>query len=658
MLGENPMAHHWKAECIRFEEELARWKEFRDYQPDMVHRPLLRTTFDPKCTDQQLIKILVRLNDWREFQFYYQRVKVGHALSGTWQSKWDMKHIMDEEPISQESTSSLETAIRLENCYQKAFKPQLDLKTFKKQLTWIESQILEIVAESCASLEAYPLVQQQFETKLEQQTNAFMQELESLEARPVRPVQPAHKSALCSQRVRYWALETTRLMQEHEHWSIFRKWRKKHPSTEEIANVAEQKSSEPLSHLQIWVDYVSYRQYQLDRCRHWVADLQLLLKIRENEMKTTPRNQLWMLEIANSKLQDDVRNFEHEVYTAELHVRSAEEQLAELSLQRFSPATIQMTRQIDRHTQLPLSPPKPESIKNVSESSNLALSSSSPTKVDRTSISTKSPIIGIPNSVQPSSFPSKAREVPAEWIHTNNKEPVIVPNHVIAFNDVQTIEAHGSPRPGEAIRDGEGAEVIDSPKSDVPKSDDEDIFMTDVEYPMNTCSRIASEANSKGRDTRVSRSSPLPIHQVPIPKKTRSAKKLDQVISSRVLKSAVKKPVRKAKAFTDQQTTALLSHTLVESPRTDSRPMRRSQRLMEKATAPSLTSLPQVNAAESSQSSRQKKPGKQLKSVGPSHSPRKEKPKLQPRAVKAPQTSRQRKSKMPSNAVEPSLSSR
>lgn len=650
-LDENLTVHHWKTECVRFEEELDRWKEFRDFQPDMEGYPLLQCTFDPGNTDQRLVKILVRLNDWREFQYYYQRVKVGDALMLTWQSMRDMKKIMDEEALPEDFTLSSKIVCSLEDCLQQAFPGQRDLNTSQKQLAWIESQIPEILTESCASLEADPLLHRQLEMELEQQANNFNQELENLEARPVRSLQAPHQSAGSGQRICHWGTETTRLMQEREEWKIFMGWRKRQLSTEEAAITAEQVPSERLSDLRIWTDYISYRRYQVDRSRPWLTGLQMLLKIRENQMKTIPRDQLFMLEIANSWLRADMEKFQHDIRTAELKVRSAEEQFAELSSQRLSPAAVQITSQSNRHSQLPLSPPRSEPTKIVPGTSNLAHLSGSSLKVRQTKRSTNSPVSGIPHSTQPTNIPKKRSNIAAKENKTNKKQPVNVPNHTKADDDdIHMMKTPDHAGLEEATGNGEKVEAIRTPKGDVG-----DVLMGDAEEPVNTCSRIASDVHPKCRSTRISRNSSLPIHQAPTSKKTRSTKKLDQTTSGRVLKPAVKKPVTKAKAFTDRQNTALLSPTLAEGSPTSPPPLRKSQRLRDKAAASSSTSPSQVEAAEPSKSSGQKKPRKPLKSVGPSRSPKKGKQKLQPRRALEPQkVTKQRKSKVPSKAIKPS----
>lgn len=613
--NEDLTVHHWKTECVRFEEELDRWKEFRDYQPGMVGYPLLKCTFNSDGTDQRLVEILVRLNDWREFQYYYQRKKVGEALKWTWQSMRDMRNLLDEEAMPEDLTSSSKIACKLVGCLQEASSRQWRLDTSQKQLAWIESQIPKILTESYASLEADLILHRQLEMKLEQQAKELNQELEKWEARPVRSLQPPPQSTRSSQRIHHWGAETTRLMQEREEWKIFMRWRDNQPSTEDAAITAIQEQSEQLSDLRIWTDYVSYRRYQLYRIQRWLAGLQMLLKYRENKLNTTPRDQLDMLNGAISWLRADVEKVQYDINTAELEVRSAEEQLAKISSKQLSPAPVQMTLQSNGHPQVPS---------------------------------------GIPYSRQSSNVSKKRRNMVAKENKSNKEPPDNVQYQVNAGDDIHMMETHDRAGLEEATEHGERARVTQSPRSDAGE-----VVMMDAEEPIDTYPGVASEVHSKYRSTRISRNSSLPTHQASTLEKTHSAKQLNQTVSGRVLEPAGRKPVRKAKAFTDKQNTALLDPTLAEGSPTIPSLLRKSQRLRDKAAAASLSTSPSpVDATEPSKSSTQKKPRGQLKSVGPSHSPRKEKQKSQPRALEPQKETKQRKSKMPSKIIKPSPSSR
>ena len=637
-LHENFTVHHWIKECARFGEELDRWQKFRDYQQVTEFEPLLKASFDPENTDQRLVKILVGLNDWREFQ-YYQQAEIGRATVLTWKTTRHMESIMREEATSDEPTASPEVQNGLEICFRQAFPQQQTLETSQIQLAWAESQIPEILAEACSLLEAACPLQRQLEMRLEKQVNALNQELKSLEAKPDCLMHAPHQSAGLAQRIAHWGSEMTRLMAEHWEWKMFLAWRETKPYTEKSTKNGEQETNGRLSDLQIWVDHVAYRKYQLDRTRSWVAGWVRLQRLRENDINTTPRDQgLFILENTISQIQAYVKKFQQDIHTAELQVRSAEQHLAELSSQRFSPATVRITQQSDKHPQLPLSPPGSELTDSISEDPKIVSLSSSPTQVHRLRGAANSHTNGIPDSVKSSNIPKKGRRTRAFGKNINKKQratvtDVVAPDQVVVDNGNRMRDAPDSPYPGEAVGEREGAESTDHPTSDV-----QDTLMTDIQDPVNDRLPLVSKVNSKGRGTRIFRRLPSPTEQAPTSRKTRPAKKLET--SSKVLKNTGKKLARKTKAFTEQQTMALLSAASIKDSPKDSLPLRRSQRLKEKAANPPFLSLPKVDVTETSYSQGRKKP------------------KVQPRAVVSPQNTRQKKPEMPSNAVGPSQPSR
>ena len=564
-LDENLTLHHWMSEHACFQEELDRWKEFRKDQKIMVQVPLLKFTFDSNEMDQRLIDILVRLNDWREFQ-HYQRKKVGRALMCIRNRTESMKKIMHDEFALANHFSD-----------RNVFLKQKNLETSQKQLEWIERQTLEILAEACASLAANVSLLQELEMKLEQQASNFDQELKNLEAKPAYPVQYPHQSAELAQRLRHWGSEITRLIDEYWEWKVFLRWRKTPQCTEKEANTRDQASGGQVSDLQIWRDYVSYRRNQLDRARVWVAGWQAEMIFTEKETNTVPREHLHMLEGTISGLRAKVDKFQQDVQIAELRVRSAEQQLDKLASQRSRLGLSYSTQQNDMHSSLPLSPLETESTAIIPENSTLP-------KDHRTTSSTVSAVTRIPDSVQSSNVLDKGEEIRAKGHDTTKRQPfivaeAIVPDQDIPDNVIQTTDAPSHPFSDGAISDGEGSGPLHTPKTDV-----RDTLMTDVEDLVNTCSGSASKVHSKGRSTRAKRKSPLPTHQAPTSRKTRSAKMLDQPFSSKVLKHAGKKPTRNAKASTRKETKAILGATSLEESPTDS-PSRRSQRLKEKAAA-------------------------------------------------------------------------
>ena len=546
-LDENLTLHHWMNEHARFMEELDRWKDFRKVQKNMVQVPLLKFTFDSSNMDQRLVEILVRLNDWREFQ-HYQRVKVGSALSYIRKITESMKEIMHEENACKDTISIIEVQRVLANHFSdwRVFSKQMDLEASQKQLAWIESQVLGILGEACASLAADFSLQQQLEMKLKQQANSLEQELKKLQAKPACPVQYPHQSAGLAQRLCHWGSEITRLISEYWEWKVFLRWRKSPQCTGKVANTEEQASGGQVSDLQIWRDYVSYRRDQLNRARILVAGWQEEINFKERVINTTPREHLYMLESTIAGLRAKVDEFQQDVQMAKLRVRSAEQQLDKLVSQRSCLDTSHSTQPENLHSSLPLGPLNSESNATILEYPTLP-------RDHRTTSSIISPVTGIADSVQLSNVLDKGEDIRAKGHDTTERQPVtvaevVVSEQIIADNGIQPTKALSYPCPDGAISDGEGSGLLRTARNDV-----KDTLMNDVESLVDTCSGIASKVHSKGRSTRVRRKSPSPAQKASTSGKSRSAKLLDQPSSSRVLKQAVKKPTRNAKLSTRKE---------------------------------------------------------------------------------------------------------
>ena len=217
-LDKQLMVQHWSKESVCFDDELTRWKEFKLYQEKY---PWSKIDFDPDATDPQLANILVKLNDWREFQRYQQMKIGGYALSIR-KIMENPEDIVHDETVSAEGASYPNLQYLTGRSRDRFFELQLALESSEALLTWIEGQIPEILAETSATLEASPLLQRQLETELEQEAHAFHQDLLSLEAIPDRSVQTPSQSLRFTERVCHWGLETTRLMKNLWEWRVLK----------------------------------------------------------------------------------------------------------------------------------------------------------------------------------------------------------------------------------------------------------------------------------------------------------------------------------------------------------------------------------------------------------------------------------------------------
>ena len=132
----------------------------------------------------------------------------------------------------------------------------------------------------------------------------------------------------------------------------------------------------------------------------------------------------------------------------------------------------------------------------------------------------------------------------------------------------------------------------------------EDTVMTEVRDPPNP---ILSQSSQPSRPIPNTKSKKLHSPaQGPTPRKNRYATKSDQTPNSRVLKNTNKEPAKKAKAFTDQQATTLLDAASNKASTTIDPPLRRSERLKEKAAVSAATAVPQLNGGQLAQPSQQR----------------------------------------------------
>ena len=343
-LEANLTRRHWTEEWALFQEELDQWTKFKEYQSTMNQKPLLKINFDPEDTDQRLTQILLRLDDWREFQDY-QLQEVGHATMQTWKSTRHVEQMMRNESVSAAVSASFETQEEWRSCLRQLLPRQHDLESSQKQLTWIESQIVEILSEACASLKDNRTLQLQLGLKLKQHANKVRQELTDLGAEPFFSIEFLPETRDIAQIIWYWGSKVTLLMRQHWEWKIFLRWRISRPYTVKSVNI-EQRSLRHSPDLQMRADYVSYQRYQLDRTRSWVVAWERLLEWKEG-----------FLDTVSITIRAYVKTFQQDVQIAETRVQSAERLLDELSYHLAEP---QDTPSSSTYARLPRSLPNTE----------------------------------------------------------------------------------------------------------------------------------------------------------------------------------------------------------------------------------------------------------------------------------------------------------
>ena len=472
-----PINYHWGEESTRFEQELDRWKLFQNYQRTHAHLPPLKTAFDLTDAGEPLKVILVRLNEWREFEVYHQ-CKVNDTLMATWRIRSALQRLFLEEEALDPAASTLEIQQQIGRWLDQLFWKQTCLDAAQKQLTCIENQNFEMLSEASASLENSTLfLCQQLERKMEEQTTGVWQELELLGARPSRPAQAA-STAPCVQRILHWKLETSRLLKDHREWKIFLKWRRHVANSSTSVNMDEQPSDEPHLDPALWFDNVRYRQNELVKAKSWVVCWRRLQRsIMKKEQKRIQAGEP-IVGGSNETAQEYVERFEEDVCTAKARLRLAQQQLAELTLQQDPSAPPDLTQQSLKREPSSRSPPDEDASASR------------------------------PDDGKPLDFKTPP-------IKTHRPTPV----------------------------------------------------QSAVEDPLITGSPSTSEMDSKSHSTRVTRKASSSGHKVSKARKARPG-----------TKKTNKKAVKNSKAFTKQQTTALLNAAL-RSTSPAHPPPRRSERL-------------------------------------------------------------------------------
>ena len=508
-VGLKATVYHWTHEWTLFQEESDRWTEFKEYQPKMKKEPLLKITFDPATTDHRLMEILIKMNDWREFQ-NYQQEKVGRAASQTRRYARHLERMVSEEIVSDAVISKFEPHEEWHSCLEYFYHRHRNFEESKKQLTWIESQVPEILAEACDSLKYHDSLQQQLELRLKQQVNALHQVLPHISPEPYHTVILPPDRASFTQKILHWGSEITRLMEEHWEWKHFLKWQGNQQCTEESAINEDQESSRRSTDFQVRADLVCYRKYQFKKAREFVVGWHWVQKDWEKKRAFSQSDRLPMLKTTDPESEGYMKKLQRDLRIAEIRVQSAEQTLAE---QYSDPDTVHVST---RHPKSPGSP-----------------------------LRTQSPGIG----------PEKCAIKPSVELFEISTKAITdaeMADEATAAHDTRATNVLDSLRLHEVNGEDKGGDPRGNFSGSV-----EDTMMGDVELHVDSIPHSVPRNGCNG-DARARK------------KKTRTTTKLDRTISGTIPKNIGKKPIKSTRPFTEKQNTALLNAASVNCAPADS----------------------------------------------------------------------------------------
>lgn len=612
-------ARHWIEESNKWGEDLLEWKNFKESQ--LKSNQLGRTELELELenTDVDLVDPLSKLNDWQDFHLVKQR-KVYAA--GLFHEKCQeaITKSQNATPVASDAGSKDKTKAPFDRLMWEMKKSQKLLETSQEKLMWIESQWTEVLAEASHSIAGEPKLQKQLEDKLEKQANAIYRRIQQLGARASHAIHPPNESADFPQRLQYWISESSNLTAEMWDWKVFMAWLRRAKGTDTEKEEEQKQPAQAESCPELFEDLVKYCQHKLDEVSSWVDCWQFLARQDPEAEESTSSEGGWpcLPTIRGNDDDDDDEKYYYEkdevtkAAEAQFYAQQAEQEVPKAAerLERSKrdlqsilaldgrPSTSIIPEQ-SSSAQLPPTPPKSECPETLPKYRRLSNKGSSDEKGHRRLKK------------------EQARKDGAKIGNTNTKQQPLPtfslgPSKVEEAKDIEMSDVSEDPRLAEAVEDLEGSEC--------------DTVMSDVEDPPNH-TLPSSESHPRPTTDTKSRKSPSPGVQAPTWRKTPSATKFDRVISGGISKNTIEKIAN----FTKQRTRAFLNATTGFHSRAPI-PPRRSERLKQKTTASAAISppmsLPQSNAVESSQPSRQKKR------------------KVQSDAVKTPETSRQKKRKV------------
>lgn len=641
-----PMCHHWLEESRLFRSELENWQKFRGCQKKFQHLSRLESQLELDNTDARMIKALTNLSDWQEFEVFQQHI-LTDALNFEDRCRQNFLCITKAEVSTEKSLPSSAAHDAIGPWFLPFDRNQEEIEAAKKQLQWIKDQWPKVVAEAMESTSTAPELQSPLEAKFKKQTHGVFSAIQKLGGRPSHGVSPPDEGMDGFHKLLYWSSESSKYMEELVDWKKFLNWRRRELGDYTLVKEGEYRCPEFGSALEFFTEFEDFRLYEYNLSLTWLRCWQRIVRWYEEEIDT-PR---WYIDEINTPDRDSTPGFQEDhAEAARSHVKDSEQKVADAAA-RLEKSSQERTHALSVHCEsvggetairFPQKPSLPspsisdtDSLRSSQSSSSSSSPSSSQLSMRPTSPQTscssqpsrspQSPPQSPPlshstqstYSPESSQSPHSSKRISKDRRRMDKGSTVGKLHRRLKKNNVRKKEANISninteqqALPKFSLDSHEVKEDFDTQMTDAPKlptsaevideswkEESGDIIMTDSE---DSLERIFSDASLRHprpvTDTHSKKS--LSPAQGLIPRKTRSTTKLDQASTSKVSKNKSKKPVKKAKVFTEQQTMMLLNAASNQVHTTNGSPLRRSERLKEKAAVSNATAASQLNVAQ------------------------------------------------------------
>lgn len=671
----DPMCYHWIEESKHIENELNNWYKFRKYQQDLQPLNRLGLGLELNNTDAGLINALTSLSDWQDFEVFQYHILADASIL---QDKCHQRFLgITEWGATREPSSPHSIAHdAIGDCLGLFERSQREFEAARKRLNWIKDQWPKVLAEALTSLSMAPELQASLEAKFRMQTFAAFSAIQKLEGRPSHAISSPEEHMDRLHRLLYWSSETSQYMEELSNWKNFLEWRRGKLGERSNAQKGEYQCPQFQSVLEFHTEFEKFRQSEYEAALGWLKCRQRLVRWYDEEIETLryyvfdrkatqPENTPYFVYMFAEEARSHLRDSEQRLADATIRLEKASQERAHaVSVLRESIGG-ETAMQYSQKSFLP-SPPvsDTDSLQSPpsfsSSSSQLSIRPTSPhashstqpphslqsPQPSQSPQSTHSP--QSPHSPQSSKRISKdqrplSKGSTFEKLHRRLKKKNLRKKEA----NVSNINPEQHALPAFSLDPDDVKSDVDTQMTDAPKLSTSaeaidqswgvgsgDIVMTDSEGSLSHVFSDASLHHPKPAIDTHSKRMPSPA-QGHTSRKTRSTTKLDQASTSKVVKNKNKKPAKKAKVFTEQQATMLLNAASNQVSATNGSPLRRSERLKEKAAVSTAIAAPQLNVAQLSPPLQQERPRKE------------------PSAVKDPKSSRQKMVNIQSNALEP-----
>ncbi len=360
----------WGAECEQFEEELQRWRDFRDSQQWIrEHRPNKAREEDMERQrypqDPHLTASLSKLKDWKEYQTYFQRGidRCKKIIEG---ARRAVEVIERKDPEVEEKTHK---GHGHQDWLRIIERKREWLAAEDKRLEWVKQQLPAVLSECAASLMGAPTSRREMEERSELEAKGVFNALVETGGRPTRPMRPVpdiqdrehtdeHLHILC-----HWEGECSQFEEELREWKKFLDYQQKKEADRRMEVQLEEQQPAETTQVKLWQDYRAYQRLEVDTARQWAEFWQRQVEYFQENENCCALQGLEDEAYRHHSETEDARSYVEEarkqVRPVQMRLEWVEEQLSALLAERaVSTTEVSTSNHLEDQAKLPKRAPR------------------------------------------------------------------------------------------------------------------------------------------------------------------------------------------------------------------------------------------------------------------------------------------------------------